>query len=191
MAAPQRFRILLTARLLLHYREHTLYLMQTKGNGGGYTLPGGGIEGEEFAKEGLIREAFEEVGIVVSKKSLKLVHVMHKRLKSTIEIIFFYNATKWKNDPEVKELEKFSKCVWLPDDEPPMRLPAVIKAAMADIAVDKIYSQFPTKEMKKKKAEKLALPKKIEKISKKTEKKVASKTELIKGNIVEKESIFI
>jgi 8-oxo-dGTP diphosphatase len=190
MATPQRFRILLTARLLLHYREHTLYLMQTKGNGGGYTLPGGGIEGEEFAKEGLIREAFEEVGIVISKKSLKLVHVMHKRLKSTVEIIFFYKATKWKNEPEVKELEKFSKCVWLPDDEPPKRLPAVIKAAMTDIAVDKIYSQFPTKEMKKKKTEKLALPKKIEKTSKKTEKKATSKTELIKENLVEKESMF-
>jgi 8-oxo-dGTP diphosphatase len=191
MATPQRFRILLTARLLLHYREHTLYLMQTKGNGGGYTLPGGGIEGEEFAKEGLIREAFEEIGIVISKKSLKLVHVMHKRLKSTVEIIFFYKAFKWKNEPEVKELDKFSKCVWLPNDEPPKRLPAVIKAAMSDIAVDKIYSQFPTKEMKKKKAEKLALPKKIEKVAKKTEKKTTSKVDSIDKNVVEKEVVFI
>jgi 8-oxo-dGTP diphosphatase len=191
MATPQRFRILMTARLLLHYREHTLYLMQTKGNGGGYTLPGGGIEGEEFAKEGLIREAFEEVGIVLSKKSLKLVHVMHKRLKSTVEIIFFFKATKWKNDPEVKELDKFSKCVWLPDDEPPKRLPAVIKAAMADIAAEKVFSQFPTKEMKKKKAEKLTLPKKLEKVSKKMDKKVTLKPELVEKKAVEKESIVI
>lgn len=191
MATPRRFRILLTARLLLHYREHTLYLMQTKGNGGGYTLPGGRIEGEEFAKEGLIREAFEEVGITVSKKSLKLVHVMHKRLNSTVEIIFFYKASKWKNELNVKELEKFSNYVWLPDDEPPKRLPAVIKAAMEDIANDKIYSQFPNKDAKKKKIDKVVPAKKIEKISKKIEKKAITKVNPIEGKIVEKESIFI
>jgi 8-oxo-dGTP diphosphatase len=175
MATQRRFRILLTARLLLHYREHTLYLMQTKGNGGGFTLPGGRIEGEEFAKEGLIREAFEEVGITLTKKSLKLVHVMHKRLSSTTEIIFFFKASKWQNEPVTKELEKFSDCVWLPDDEPPKRLPAVIKTAMAAIADGKIYSQYPSKDSKKKKVEPIVEVKKTVKTAKKVVKKKAKK----------------
>jgi 8-oxo-dGTP diphosphatase len=177
MATPRRFRILLTARLLLHYREHTLYLMQTKGNGGGFTLPGGRVKGEEFAKEGLIREAFEEVGILLTKKSLKLVHVMHKRLNSTVEIIFFFKSSKWKNEPIAKESEKFSNYVWLPDDEPPKRLPAVIKAAMADIAVDKVYSQYPSKakENKKKKIEPIVEVKKVVKSIVKPSKKAVKK----------------
>jgi 8-oxo-dGTP diphosphatase len=187
MAVPRRFRILLTARLFLHYREHTLYLAQTKGNGGGFTLPGGRIEGEEFAKEALIREAFEEVGISLTKKSLKLVHVMHKRLKSTTEIIFFFNAYKWENEPTVKELDKFSNYVWLPDDEPPQRLPAVIKAAMSDILKEKIYAQFPRKESKKKKIEKIELTKKIEKLPKKAAKKKVKKAAPVENTMVEAE----
>ena len=61
MPIQRRFRTILTARLLLEYREHTLYLSQAKSNGESFTLPGGKIEGEEFAKEALIREAFEDV----------------------------------------------------------------------------------------------------------------------------------
>ena len=185
MAAPRRFRVLLTARLFLHYREHTLYLMQTKGNGGGYTLPGGKIEGEEFAKEALIREAFEEIGISLTKKSLKLVHVMYKRLHSTTEIIFFFNATKWKNDLEVKELDKFSKYVWLPDDEPPQRLPAVIKAAMTCIADSKTYSQFPKKGGKKKKVPEIIPLNKETKPSKKADKKKKQKQPLVESTAAE------
>ena len=144
MPAARRFRTILTARLLLEYREHTLYLLQTPENGGGYTLPGGKIEGEEFAKEGLIREAFEEVGITLTKKALKMVHVMHKRLKSTTEIIFFFRARLWQGEIVVKEKDKFKEAKWLPDDEPPKRLPAVIKVAMTKIQEDKAFSQYPS-----------------------------------------------
>lgn len=143
MPAARRFRTILTARLLLEYREHTLYLLQTPENGGSYTLPGGKIEGEEFAKEGLIREAFEEIGIILTKKSLKMVHVMHKRLKSTTEIIFFFRSRTWTGEIMVKETDKFKEAKWLPHDEPPKRLPAVIKVAMTKIQEDKTFSQYP------------------------------------------------
>jgi 8-oxo-dGTP diphosphatase len=144
MPEARRFRTLLTARLLLEYREHTLYLLQTPENGGGYTLPGGKIEGEEFAKEGLIREAYEETGIVLTKKALKMVHIMHKRLKSTTEIIFFFRARTWAGEIEMKEPLKFKEAKWLPFDEPPKRLPSVIKAAMLKIQEDKVFSQYPS-----------------------------------------------
>jgi 8-oxo-dGTP diphosphatase len=144
MPTARRFRTILTSRLLLEYREHTLYLLQTPENGGGFTLPGGKIEGEEFAKEGLIREAFEEIGIILTKKSLKLVHVMHKRLKSTTEIIFFFKAKIWEGEILVKETDKFKDAKWFPDDEAPKRLPAVIKVAMSKIQEDKMFSQYPS-----------------------------------------------
>jgi 8-oxo-dGTP diphosphatase len=143
MPLSRRFRTILTTRLLLEYREHTLYLLQTPTNGGGYTLPGGKIEGEEFAKEALIREAFEEIGITLTKKSLKMVHVMHKRLKSTTEIIFFFRARTWTGEIAVKETDKFKEAKWLPNDEAPKRLPSVIKAAMSKINEDKVFSQYP------------------------------------------------
>lgn len=148
MPIQRRFRTILTARLLLEYRDHYLYLAQTKSNGESFTLPGGKIEGEEFAKEALIREAFEEAAIILTKKSLKLVHVVHKKLRSTTEIIYFFHATTWQGELKVKEPDKFRETAWFPIDERPKRLPAVIQSAMSKIAKGKIFSQFPKMKMK-------------------------------------------
>ena len=150
MPIQRRFRTILTARLILEYRDHTLYLAQTKNNGNGFTLPGGKIEGEEFAKAALVREAKEEVGIILSEKSLKLVHIIHKRLHSTTEIIFFFHTTKWSGEIIINEVDKFKEAKWFPNDEPPKRLPEVLKFAMEKINKKKIFSQFPSAKAKKK-----------------------------------------
>lgn len=193
MPIQRRFRTILTARLLLEYREHTLYLSQAKSNGESFTLPGGKIEGEEYAKEALIREAFEEAGIILSKKSLHLVHVVYKKLYSTTEIIFFFRAVEWKGELKVNEPDKFKDTVWLPNDEPPKRLPAVIKSTMDKIAKGKIFSQFPSVKVKEKPKEKVKektkekkkvkvpQPLKIEKI--KSKNKVKTKEKIKKGKV--------
>ena len=193
MPIQRRFRTILTARLLLEYREHTLYLSQAKSNGESFTLPGGKIEGEEYAKEALIREAFEEAGIILSKKSLHLVHVVYKKLYSTTEIIFFFRAVEWKGELKVNEPDKFKDTVWLPNDEPPKRLPAVIKSTMDKIAKGKIFSQFPSVKVKEKPKEKVKEktkekkkvkappPLKIEKI--KSKNKVKTKEKIKKGKV--------
>jgi 8-oxo-dGTP pyrophosphatase MutT (NUDIX family) len=180
----RRFRTILTARLLLEYREHLLFLQQTPRNGGGFTLPGGKIEGEEFAKEALIRETFEEVGVVVLAKNLKLVHVTHRKIDSVVEIIFFFHCQKdWSGEPKVKEPEKFQNALWLPLDEPPVKLTGVLTHALDAWKSGKLMSQFPKA---KKKVEAILAPvvaleklKTIKKVSKKpvdkTEKKVLKK----------------
>jgi 8-oxo-dGTP diphosphatase len=145
----RRFRTILTARLLLEYREHFLFLQQTPRNGGGFTLPGGKIEGEEFAKEALVRETFEEVGIVVPFKKLKLIHVTHRKIDSVVEIIFFFHCRQdWAGEPTVKEPEKFSNAVWLPMDEPPAKLTSVLKHSLESWKEGKLFSQFPKQKKK-------------------------------------------
>ncbi len=140
----RRFRTILTARLLLEYREHFLFLQQTPRNGGGFTFPGGKIEGEEFAKEALVRETFEEVGIVVSVKNLILIHVTHRKIDSVVEIIFFFHCQQdWSGTPTVKEPEKFSNAVWLPIDEPPAKLTSVLKHSLESWKSGQLFSQFP------------------------------------------------
>ncbi|MDZ7879987.1 MAG: NUDIX domain-containing protein [Saprospiraceae bacterium] len=140
----RRFRTILTARLLLEYREHLLFLQQTPRNGGGFTLPGGKVEGEEFAKEALVREAFEEVGVIVLPKHLKLVHITHRKVDSIVEVIFFFHCQHvWAGEPSVKEPEKFQNVVWLPLDEPPEKLTSVLTHALDAWKTGKIFSQFP------------------------------------------------
>ena len=143
MPIQQRFRTILTARLLLEYRDHLLFLAQTKSNGGGYTLPGGKIEGLEFAKDALVRETFEEVGVVVQRKNLQLVHITHRKLKSIVEIIFVFKALNWSGEMVVKETDKFREASWLPYDETPEKLTAVLKYTLERIGKGKFYSEFP------------------------------------------------
>lgn len=72
-----QFKTFLTTRLLLECNGQLLFLEQTPLNGGGYTLPGGKIENEEFAKKALIREALEEIGIPLLKKEDPLAFIAH------------------------------------------------------------------------------------------------------------------
>ncbi len=143
MPIQHRYRTILTARLLLEYRDHLLFLAQTKSNGGGYTLPGGKIEGVEFAKDALVREVYEEVGVIVNRKSLELVHITHRKLRSIIEIIFIFKAKDWSGEMVVKETDKFREAIWLPADEAPERLTAVLKYTLDRIAKGTVYSEFP------------------------------------------------
>jgi 8-oxo-dGTP pyrophosphatase MutT (NUDIX family) len=182
MPIQQRFRTVLTARVLLEYRDHLLFLAQTKANGGGYTLPGGKIEGLEFAKDALVREVFEEVGVIVKRTNLRLVHITHRKLKSVIEIIFLFQASDWSGEMVVKEPEKFREATWLPVDEPPERLTAVLKYTLDRMAKGKFYSEFP--KVKKKdissiesllkvtKTEKKAKVESVNKVPKSTKSKV-------------------
>jgi 8-oxo-dGTP diphosphatase len=170
----RRFHTILTARLLLEYREHFLFLQQTPRNGDGFTLPGGKIEGEEFAKEALVREVFEEVGIVISSKALRLVHVTHRRIDSVVEIIFFFHCNKnWSGEPFVKEPEKFQNAVWLPMDEPPVKLTSVLTHSLEAWKEGKFFTQFPKI---KKKLEALIFPNIVEFSDIKAEKKNTKKT---------------
>ena len=74
------FRMRFKVRLILYHKGKILLIKQTKPNGGNYTLVGGNIEHMEFAKETLIRESYEEAGIILKTKDLQLVHVLQKRV---------------------------------------------------------------------------------------------------------------
>ena len=139
-----QFRTILTTRLLLECNGQLLFLEQTPLNGGGFTLPGGKIENEEFAKKALIREALEEIGIPLLKKDLQLVHVTHRKSEDTSEIILFFRCIEEiPIELTILETEKFQNAVWLPTDEIPDKLTNVLKKALESINKGKMFSQFP------------------------------------------------
>jgi 8-oxo-dGTP diphosphatase len=135
----------LTVRLILTdiTSNKILFLAQTKINGGGFTLPGGKVDRTEFIKEGLIRESFEEAGIVLKKKDLKLALVMHKKLKTSSEVIFFFKSNKWSGTIETKEPLKFKHVVWYDRDQLPLQLSEILKTALLKEVKGKNFIQFP------------------------------------------------
>lgn len=146
-------RMTFLTRLILEKEERWLFLEQTKQNGGGYTLVGGRVEASEFAKDGLVREAREEVGIALRKKDIHLVHVMHRRMPRSSEMVLIFRARHWVGEPQSQEPQKFSGVVWLPIGELPPRMPESLQYALDRVENGKMYSEFP-KEKKEKDKEK-------------------------------------
>ena len=129
------------ARLILYHKGKILLLKQTKPNGGNYTLVGGNVESNEFAKAALVRETFEEAGIHLKEKDLQLVHVLHKRVAKNHRIILYFKAYTWSGELRAKEREKFRSAEWFALDELPSNMTQTVKQALAEYRSGNIYSE--------------------------------------------------
>ncbi|MGB2762695.1 MAG: NUDIX domain-containing protein [Minisyncoccales bacterium] len=54
-----------------------------------YSFPAGHLDGEETLKQAMIREAREEIGIVLNPKDLELIHTMNRRIPDNERVDFF------------------------------------------------------------------------------------------------------
>ncbi|MEM6769156.1 MAG: NUDIX hydrolase [Bacteroidota bacterium] len=137
-----KFSVSLKARLLLQHHGSVLLLKQTKPNGGNYTLVGGTIEHKEFAVETLIRESWEEAGILLSRDDLELVHVLHKRSKKEHRIVLYFRAYYYHGEPESREKEKFENVEWWPLKALPKNLTETVKHVLTAYNTGLLYSEM-------------------------------------------------
>jgi ADP-ribose pyrophosphatase YjhB (NUDIX family) len=86
-------------RILLGLRQNTGY------SDGMWSFPAGHVEEGEPASKGMIREAYEELGIRLDPDHLKAVHVMHRQSNRLVVDIFFHCA-KWEGEIENREPQK-------------------------------------------------------------------------------------
>ena len=136
------FKIALKARLILYYKGKILLLKQTKPNGGNYTLVGGNVEGHEYARQSLIRESYEEAGILLKEKDLKLVHVLHKNTGGTHRIVLYFKAYKWDGELKAKERHKFREAEWFDLDALPRNLTETVRHVLDEYRNGNLYSEF-------------------------------------------------
>ena len=134
--------ITLKARLILYHFNQILLLQQTKLNGGNYTLVGGTIEAQEFAKEALVRETKEEAGIKIEADDLELAHVLHKRSKSEHRIVFYFITNRWEGNLQALETHKFKSVKWFPIDQLPKNLTGTVRHVLKHYQKGKKYSEF-------------------------------------------------
>lgn len=105
-------KISIKARLLLHDKNRILLIKQTPENGGKFTMIGGRIEESEFARTTLVREAKEEMDIMIDPKNLQLGHVLHKKDSQNTRIILYFKSLIWEGIPRNLEPEKFELVDW-------------------------------------------------------------------------------
>ncbi|WP_227998185.1 NUDIX hydrolase [Nocardia australiensis] len=132
---------------VLLIRDGGLLLSRRRGDDefdGLWHLPAGKLEAGEPAAAGAVREAREEVGVVIDPADLRLIHTAHV-VGSGHEprLGLFFEAPRWTGEPTNREPDKCYELQWFPLDALPydslIRYPAAgIRAYFSGIA----YSEF-------------------------------------------------
>ncbi len=132
----------LKSRLILYHKGRILLLKQTKPKGGNYTLVGGNVESEEFSKNAIIRESFEEAGIILKEDDLTLVHVLHKMVNGRHRIILYFKANSWEGRLSAREQHKFKKVKWFRLEELPANLTGTVRHVLNAYRKGVFYSEI-------------------------------------------------
>lgn len=135
-------KITLKVRLILIYENQILLLKQTKTKGGNYTLVGGSIEDGEFARQTLIRESYEEAGVILREGDLELVHVLHKKKPKEHRMTLYFKAICWEGKLKSKEPHKFKKVEWYDLNELPENLTETVAYVLGAFQNGYTYSEM-------------------------------------------------
>lgn len=110
-----------------------------------YGLPSGKVEVNESFLQAAIREAKEEVGIVLKTKNLEIIHIMHRDEKSKqarLWVDVYFRASNWDGELVNAEPHIHSKLEWLdPKNLPTNVIPSVTKA-LESILIGQFYSEY-------------------------------------------------
>jgi 8-oxo-dGTP pyrophosphatase MutT (NUDIX family) len=125
-------------RILMALRQYTGY------HDGWWEVPSGHIEGNELPKQALIRETFEEVGIILHHADLTLLHTSYRPQHDQTgpRADWFFGATRWEGHPRVCEPDKCAEVAYLPRDRLPTRTIPHIRHAIECVEKGIGYSEL-------------------------------------------------
>lgn len=103
--------------LMLRGSDDSILLMLRSGTGymdGMWDLPSGHIEPGELPTQAMVRETKEEVGVVIIREDLTLVHTSYrpKHDKTGDRADYVFQSQKWLGQPEIGEPDKCEKLGW-------------------------------------------------------------------------------
>ena len=122
----ERFKMKAAVYILLRRGEEIL-LLRRKNTGyqdGNYGLPAGHIDGNELATNAAVREAKEEIDVIIDPNDLRFVHTTH-RLDTGISserIELYFETSKWKGEPRNAEPNKCDDIAWFSSTQLPANI---------------------------------------------------------------------
>lgn len=132
-----------SAYLLLRQKDKVCLLLR-KNTGycdGQYGLISGHVEDGESATEGMIREAYEEAGLILAPDQLKVIHTMHRKTER-LGIDIFFECLYWTGPVKNQEPDKCERIDFFPLDNLPANIMAYVRTAIQAIAQGQIYSEI-------------------------------------------------
>jgi len=141
--AKERFKIIPSVYLML-INDNKILLSRRYNTGyrdGEYSFPAGHLDGNETFKQGMIREAKEEIGVILNPADLELVHTMDRKIPNDERADFFFTAKKWQGEPKIMEPEKCDGLTWFDLNNLPKNTIPYIKQAIDSFLNNIIYSE--------------------------------------------------
>ena len=147
MSNKNRFKLIPAVYLLLRRGNEVLLLRRanTGYQDGKYSIIAGHLDGDELATAGIVREAQEEAGIMVSPQDVKLVHTCHRLTRNQVgveRIDLFFEADKWQGEVTNAEPEKCDDLSWFPADKLPDNMLPLVKNVINDVEQGVNYSEY-------------------------------------------------
>jgi 8-oxo-dGTP pyrophosphatase MutT (NUDIX family) len=129
---------------LLLVRDGEVLLLRRANTGyedGNYSVPAGHVEAGELPRATMIREAMEEVGLLVPMTDLPLALTMARAAEQP-RIDFFFEVTDWRGDISNREPEKCDELLWAPLDDLPPNMVPYVRAALEAYRAGEQYAEF-------------------------------------------------
>lgn len=138
-----RYRPIADVNLILR-RNTRILLGQRQNTGfgdGAFNPPAGHLEQGESVVEALIREAREEIGVVIQPADVRFAHVVHNAYGPG-RVAFFFEVARWTGEVTNMEPEKCGELRWFPLDELPHPMVDYIREAIEHYAAGQAFSMF-------------------------------------------------
>lgn len=110
-----RYKIKIASYLILKKDNKILLSRRFNTNwaDGMYSLPAGHIDEGETPLETIIREAKEEVDVLISPLNTRIVHIHFQR---DVYVDFYFETTEWTGKIKINEPFKCDKIIWVKVD---------------------------------------------------------------------------
>jgi len=127
-------------KILLSQRYNTGYFDDN------YSFPAGHLDENETLKQAMVREAKEEINVVLDPEDLELIHIINRKIPSDERLDFFFKARKWHGEPKIMEANKCNDLSWFELDNLPQNIIPYIRQAIDSLLNNIIYSEREGKE---------------------------------------------
>jgi len=137
--ANVRVKANVNAYLILE-KEDQIFLMLRENTGyydGYWSVPSGHVDAGESALQGMVREAYEEVGITIEPEDLQPKHIIHRQT-DRVNVDIFFTCNKWEGEPINSEPHKCGAIGFFPKNALPEKLIDYVSAALT---TDTFYSE--------------------------------------------------
>lgn len=139
----ERYRFISAVYLIL-IKENKVLLLKRANTGyedGNYSLVAGHMDGNETIKQAMIREAYEEAGIIIDENDMEIAAFLHRKTDPE-RFDFFLRCDRWSGEVTNMEPDKCSELSWYDINNLPENIIPCVKKAIENYQNNIMFDNF-------------------------------------------------